>query len=509
MTTARKVSSFYFPASLPPILPWAGWRRPNRRGFRSAVWNGAARLALCISVIAAGCAVNEKDEVAKYRQVLDRGDSRTVSYSSDAPLDLLTALRLTNLHNEQLAVEGENYLQALIDKQRAASRFMPTISLAPVYRVEGDGPSQSSGGNGGTDEGGASFTRSSSGQESFEVVGNARYNALNPYSDIANYRRTGRTIEQREALLRDAQQRVLLDVARVYYEIIRAEELVKVLENTVKLQDERVRNARARQQAGFGRPLDVAQQAAQAAATRVTLISARDDVWNGRTTLAFLTHANVADCPLVDEYDVPANVPPATDWVAQGYELRPDLAAARAATRAAAEGVQEAVGQYYPSVTLDFNHYFVRTGSRSDRGDWDSVLSANLPIFAGGSIHADVRTALSRLRQADIEEQAAHRQVEQDVLLARRALATSDERLAQLIIQRDAAADALRRAQLEYDAGAATNLDVLTAQDALLSAELQTTGETFTRKLDYLNLLRAAGRLGENLHTGEVPAAKR
>jgi outer membrane protein TolC len=171
--------------------------------------------------------------------------------------------------------------------------------------------------------------------------------------------------------------------------------------------------------------------------------------------------------------------------------------------------VQEAVGQYYPSVTLDLNHYFVRTGSRSDRGDWDSVLSANLPIFAGGSIHADVRTAMSKLRQADLEEQAAHRQVEQDILLARRALATSDERLAQLIIQRDAANESLHRAQLEYDAGAATNLDVLTAQDALLSAELQTTGETFSRKLDYLNLLRAAGRLGENLHAGEVSASRR
>jgi outer membrane protein TolC len=475
-------------------------RRLGLPGQRRGVRVGAALLALCIPVIAAGCAVNEKDEVGKYRQVLDRGDTRSVSYSADAPLDLLTALRLANLHNEQLAVEGENYLQALVEKQRAASRFMPTISLAPVYRVEGDGPNQSSGGSGGTDEGGASFNRSNSGQESFELAGNARYNALNPYSDIANYRRTGRTIEQREALLRDAQQRVLLDVARVYYLIIRAEELVKVLENTVKLQDERVRNASARQKAGFGRPLDVAQQAAQAAATRVTLISARDDVWNGRTTLAFLTHAKVADCPLVDEYDVPANILPASDWVAQGYDRRPDLAAAHAATRAAAEGVQEAVGQYYPSVTLDFNHYFTRTGSRSDRGDWDSVLSANLPIFTGGSIHADVRTAMSKLRQAGLEEQATQRQVEQDILLARRALATSDERLSQLVIQRDAANESLRRAQLEYDAGAATNLDVLTAQDALLSAELQTTSETFTRKLDYLNLLRAAGRLGENLH---------
>jgi protease secretion system outer membrane protein len=471
---------------------------------------------LCISGIGAGCAVNEKDEVAAYRKILDGGDAQSIKYSPDAPLDLLTAMRLTNLHNERLAVEGENYLQALIDKQRAASRFMPTITLAPEYRVEGDGDVGRTG-NGGTtdpddddDDDGNGFTSSggANGQESFEFAANGRYNAFNGYRDIANYRRAGRTIEQRRAILRDAQQRVLLDVARVYYEVIRAEELVKVLENTAKLQDERVRNAQARQRAGFGRPLDVAQQAAQAAQTRVTLIGARDDVWNGRTTLAFLAHANIADCPLVDEYDVPKEVPGAGAWVEQAYASRPDLAAARAATRAAAEGVREAVGQYYPSVTLDLNYYFVRTGSRSDEGDWDSVLSANLPLFAGGAIHANVRTALSQLRQARSNEAGTRRQVEQDILLARRALATSDSRLAQLTIQWEAASESLRRSRLEYDAGTATNLDVLTAQDALLSAELQTTSEKFTRKLDYLNLLRASGRLGENLRGGDAVAVK-
>jgi outer membrane protein TolC len=395
---------------------------------------------------------------------------------------------------------------------------MPTISLAPEYRVEGDGNVSGGGGNvipdpddpddDDDDNGGFGSSGGGDGQESFEFGVNARYNAFNGYRDIANARRAARTAVQREALLRDVQQRVLLDVARVYYEVIRAEELVKVLENTVKLQDERVRNAQARQRAGFGRPLDVAQQAAQAAQTRVTLIDARDDVWNGRTTLAFLTNANVADCPLIDEYAVPPNVPTAGNWVEQAYTTRPDLAAARAATRAAAEGVQEAVGQYYPSVTLDLNYYFVRTGSRSDEGDWDSFLQANLPIFAGGSIHANVRTALSQLRQARSTESATKRQVEQDILLARRALSTSDARLAQLTIQRDAAEESLRRARLEYDAGTATNLDVLTAQDALLSAELQTTSERFTRKLDYLNLLRASGRLGERVREAEAVAAK-
>ena len=33
----------------------------------------------------------------------------------------------------QLASSGEDYLQALIDKQRQFSQFLPTISLSPTY----------------------------------------------------------------------------------------------------------------------------------------------------------------------------------------------------------------------------------------------------------------------------------------------------------------------------------------------------------------------------------------
>ncbi len=460
-----------------------------------------------------GCSVDEKEEVGIYRRLLDGDNPATVSYSPEAPLDLVTALRLANFHNERLAIEGENYLQALIDKQRAAAAFQPTVSLAPRYFIEQE-TDTSFGGGGVTDpddpddpdgNDGGGFGGRGQENEYFETSVNANANLFNGFRDVANLRRAGRTIRQREALLLDLQQDVLLEVAQVYYEVIGAEQLVDVLESTARLQEERVRNARAREQAGFGRALDVAQQTAQAAATRVTLLAARGDVWTGRTTLAFLTDARVADCPLVDDYDVPENLPPAEEWAARAAAARQDLAAARAATAAAAEGVRAAVGQYYPSVTLDFDYYLVRTGSRADDGDWEALLLANVPIFSGGQIHADVRAALSQLRQARLAESLTGRQVEQDVLLAYRALSTGTERLAQLAVQEQAARDAFVRARREYDAGTATNLDLLTAQDTLLSTELQLTSERFARKVAYLNLLRAGGTLGESMR---LPVAR-
>ena len=60
---------------------------------------------------------------------------------------------------------------------------------------------------------------------------------------------------------------------------------------------------------------------------------------------------------------------------------------------------------------------------------------------------------------------------------------------------RRAADEALRQAQAQFANGLAILLDVLTAQDQLLSAQLQLTSARFDRSVFYLNLLRADGQL--------------
>jgi len=78
----------------------------------------------------AGC-VDEKKEVAQYRRVL--GGPSTMPAAMPAVLTLQDAMRMTNARNEQLAASGEDYLQALIDRDRAITTFLPTISLQPSY----------------------------------------------------------------------------------------------------------------------------------------------------------------------------------------------------------------------------------------------------------------------------------------------------------------------------------------------------------------------------------------
>ncbi len=456
-------------------------------------------LALIILAAVGGCHLDQQKEVARYRKILD-ADAPQINFEPGAPLSLEQALALANQHNETLALRGEDYLQALIAKDRAFSAFLPTISLAPTYfqQDEVNAQEQSTGGAGGGNT-------VSSINHRLDVPITGKINIFNGFSDVASYRAAGRTIEQRRALLLDAQAVVLLDVARTYYQVLRSERSVEVLKNSLNLQDERVRDFQARRRAGVVRPLDVAQTEAQASATRVQLIDARNDVVNGRTTLAFLVGAPVASNPLIDEAGVAGDVPSLESLQAEAAAGRQDLAATRAAVAAAKYDVEAAIGHYFPSVTFNVN-YFIHRETLPDQSRWNELLSANLPIFSGGVLEADLRQAWSLLRQSKLTESQSRRQVLQDVRIAYENLLASKERLRELQVQLKAAEEALLQAEQSYRAGLGTNLEWLVAQDQLLSAQLQLTSERYNQKVFYLALLRAVGALSIRLPGEPAPA---
>jgi outer membrane protein len=463
---------------------------------------------LLVAAAVPGCQVDEKKEVARYRDVVDTS-ARPVEFSAGDPLPLETALALANVNNERIGIGGEDYLQALIDKDRATASFLPTVSLIPSYsfaQSDSDRRNSQSGSDIGDPSnpndsfgGGSTGSRNTStGTHNFDIPVNLRMNLFNGFRDVANVRRAGSEIERRRWHLLDLQEIVLLDVAQTYYQVLRSEQSVRVLEHSVNVQDERVRDMRARNRVGVARPLDVAQTEAQAANTRASLVLSRTDVRNGRTVLSFLIGQDVSASPLSDDVRLPVDLPTVDASLAGAEQGRQDLAAARAAVDVAKQEVQLAIGQYYPSVNLNFNYYLERQSSPED-SLYNGLVSANLPIFTAGVIHANVRAALSQLRQAKLQESSTRRTVEEDVRLAHSNLQASADRLKELQISRDAAREALRQAEGNYAAGRATNLERLVAQDQVLSAELQLATATYDQKLFFLNLQRVTGRISDIL----------
>ena len=75
---------------------------------------------------------------------------------------------------------------------------------------------------------------------------------------------------------------------------------------------------------------------------------------------------------------------------------------------------------------------------------------------------------------------------------------TADSRVGALRDEVEAANDAYKQSQGAFANNLAINLDVLTAQDQLLSSQLDLAGSQFDRTVYYIDLLRASGRLTVN-----------
>jgi outer membrane protein TolC len=469
------------------------------QGGSDVVW----RVLLAAASVAtlAGCAVDQEKEVGVYRAVIDAGEASTqpVTQPSTQPatqpttqastqpgadqalrvLPLKAALELTVVRSERLAAEGEAYLRAIVERDRAFSAFFPTVSLIPsLGYVDRSGVGSSSGKN-----------------PRVDVPLNTGYSDLSPVREIANFKSSEATILSRRSLLLDAKATLLLEVAQTYYQVLRSQKSVSVLENSSAVSDARVRDAKARQKAGVARPLDTAQAEAQAAGTRATLEDARRDVRTNRHTLARLVSAEVTESELTDEFRIPVPVPGMSELLERAQRQRQDVQAAIAELEARRQAVTSAFSQYYPSVSLDFDYYLSRQ-SLPTAEDWALLLRVNVPIFTAGKIHADVRLAWSDLRVAKLNELTTRRLVTEQVSNAYEQLAANEKKLVELQTQVAAATEALRLAEQSYQAGLSTNLDRLSAQDNLLTAELGLVNAQFDRKLYYLSLLRSVGDLG-------------
>ncbi len=227
------------------------------------------------------------------------------------------------------------------------------------------------------------------------------------------------------------------------------------------------------------------------------MTQAKSDVRNGRHMLAFLIGVGEIGGPLVDEVVVPNQLASVDDFRQYAATHRQDLLGAESAIRAAKYAVDAAIAEYYPSVSIDvagflFRQYF------SDASKWDAILIANLPIFSAGIIEADVRDAWSKLRQAALYQSELLRQIDRDVQVAYDNLMTSQQELTSLDEEVQAASDSLNQSEQLLRNQLAIPLDVLTAQNTLLSAQLNYSSEQISRSIFYLDLLRITGQLDPN-----------
>jgi outer membrane protein TolC len=479
-------------------------------------------LLLPLLALITGCS-NPTRDPNLYRQLIG-GPATQPAFDPQTPLSLHEALRLANADNESIASKGEDYIQALAEKMKEAGVFLPTISLAPTYSISkgggggfliggltsGSSGGAVTGGTGSTSSGGSSSSGSigsiqlvSSGSgvsHDFTVPVQATYTGS--LSNLSTLEAAAVTIDQRAQLVVDEQETILLNVVQSYYNALKFERQAASYESSLNAKAEKVRDQEARQRLGNVRPLDVAQSQSDLAANQVLLTQALTDAANARSGLARLIGVPAVNGPLSDNFDPPAAVPELQAWQQLANQHRQDLLAASHAVEAARLKVDAAIREYLPSVSINFDWFLYNDPHSSQL--WSGGVSANIPIFSALSIEADVRGAWSQYRQAGLARSQTVRQVTDDINQNYRNVLNSREKIKELEVEVAAAAKAFDLAERAYKLGSLSNLDRLTQQDNLLTAQLNLVSEQFNEKSSYLGLLRASGMLGSVIRSEKV-----
>jgi NodT family efflux transporter outer membrane factor (OMF) lipoprotein len=271
------------------------------------------------------------------------------------------------------------------------------------------------------------------------------------------------------------------------------------LESVLDLRSQTVRLVGQRVDAGLDTQAELKQATARVAQTRVDLEATDESIALTRNALAALVGAGPDRALTIQRPQIGAlraqGVP--ADASIDLIGRRPDVAAHRARVEAAAHRVKEAKAAFYPNINLSglIGLSSFGLGSLFSGGSsFGSVSPAvTLPLFHGGALQGQYRG-----RRGQYDEAVAL--YDASVIKALRETAdavTSQKSLAsQLVQSRSALADfeeAHRLARQRYEHGLSTYLDVLSAEEGVVSARLQVSVlETRAFTLD-VQLIRALG----------------
>src|SRR5579875_655058 len=294
---------------------------------------------------------------------------------------------------------------------------------------------------------------------------------------------------------KNARELVVLAVAGMYMQTVAEQE-------SLASQRAQVANAQAvydqavvRKQAGTNARIDVMRSLVELDMQKQRLRSMESE-WQ-KQKIAF---ARLIGLPLDRElilsqplsFDKQA-IPDTDAAIQQALASRPDLQAAQAQLRAAERTLAAARAERLPSISVSGNYGVLGPDPTSMHGVFAVTGSLNIPIWQGGRTKADIEQAEAVVRQRRAELENQRSAVEQDVRTALIDLRTAEGQLELAQHNRAYAQETFTEARDRFNAGVATTVEVVQAQEQVAAAESDYISSLYSFNLARLELAKAMG----------------
>jgi outer membrane protein TolC len=273
-------------------------------------------------------------------------------------------------------------------------------------------------------------------------------------------------------------------VTRAYYALVNGQRRYATAQLALEQAERYVTISQNLERGGEVAHSDVVKAQIQYNAQQIALREAQLGMENGRLDLAVLLFSNFnQNFQVIDDLNLASPLPALAEIETMARRENPDLRAAQETLRGATLDVKLAHQAYLPTLAVDIDY-----GEEANQLGWSTVnveepskgrvpsvgyfmtIVANIPVWDWGVRHSRVRQAEIRRDQANLDLTVTQRMLERNLNGFYDEARAAREEMDLLKSGSDLAAENLRLNTLRYEAGEATILELVDAQNTLTQA---------------------------------------
>ena len=306
----------------------------------------------------------------------------------------------------------------------------------------------------------------------FGRMRNAKKQSKALYAQSQDYRQAVRT-------------QLIAGIANTYYTLLMLDQQLAISRQTEETWRETVASTRALMNAGMANESAVSQMEATYYQVQTSVLDLEEQINQVENSLALLLAEQ--QFPVGFSIGIPV----------QMLSCRPDVRSAERTLEAAFYGTNAARSAFYPSITLGGSAGWTNSAGSMivNPGKFlaSAVGSLTQPLFARGQVIAQYRIARAQQEEASLAFQQTLLNAGSEVNDALTAWQTSLSKSELLDKQVASLQTAARSTSLLMEHGNTTYLEVLTARQTLLNAQLAQTANRFSEIQSLINLYKALG----------------
>ena len=303
---------------------------------------------------------------------------------------------------------------------------------------------------------------------------------------------------QSKAAQQAVRSQLICGIANAYYSLLMLDRQVEVTEENVNLVSETLRTMRAYKEAGMTTEAAVSQTEGSYHQIQASLADLKRQVREAENSLSVLlcrTPQRIERTTLAEQV-VPENL--SVGVPVQLLSNRPDVMIAEMNLASAYYQTNQAIANFFPGINITGTAGWTNgSGGNVIRNPavflWQVMGQLTQPIFQHGKLVANLKISKREEQIAKSNYQQTILEAGKDVSNALYLYITADEKLKEHQAQVESMTKAVEMSKELFKVAKSTYLEIISAEQSLLNAQLSEVADSFQRLQAVINLYSALG----------------